>query len=225
METTKSTKTVSAKLSSSEKNQLEQLAAEKGITVTQAIKNLIAEAKNETATPSTKELEEVPGSSNPQSIKLSDESLELIANVVSKVVVASTTKVENEAKVIVSPDREHLRKLAGLEPESDFVLSETEEKYLSTLKEAIKAQVRENFLLEENSVPVPMGNALQEKMYKEMIAKRNEVISDKVPKLQTVFEEAITKAFFEDCTSLWNKNLFKATYGITHSEFEAVFQK
>ena len=69
-----------------------------------------------------------------------------------------------------------------------------------------------------------MGNALQEKMYKEMVKKRNEVISEKVPKLQSVFEKAIAKAFFEDCRTLYNKALFKATYGFEYSELEAVFE-
>lgn len=216
---------ISAKLNSSEKNQLEQLAAEQGITVTQAIKNLIAEAKKESSPYPGLKKDELPGMHSPNVTTLSDESVELIANVVSKVVVASTAKVENEAIVIVSPDREHLRKLAGLKPESDFVLNTDEETYLGNLKEAIQADVRSSLLVEENSVPVPtMGNALQEKMYREMVGKRNEVISEKMPNLQTVFQKAILRAFFDDCYSLYNKGLFKATYGFEYSELKAVFE-
>lgn len=220
----KDIKPISAKLSSSEKNQLEQLAAEQGITVTQAIKNLITEAKKESSPYPGLKKDELPGTQSNNVINLSDESLELIANVVSKVVVASTAKAENGATVIVSPDREHLRKLAGLQPESDFVLNTEEETYLGNLKEAIQAEIRSNLLEEENSVPVPMGNALQEKMYREMVRKRNEVISEKTPKLQTVFQKAIEKAFFDDCYSLYNKGLFKATYGFEYSELKAVFE-
>lgn len=224
METKQGTKTISAKLSSSEKTQLEQLAAEKGITVTQAIKDFIADAKKETAIPGTIKKEELPGYPTAQILNLSDESVELVANVVSKVVAASIPQVGKDATVIVSPDREHLRKLAGLDPESDFVLSAAEETYLANLKEGIEADVRSNLLVEENSVPVPMGNALQEKMYKQMVKKRNEVVSEKVPKLQTVFEKAITKAFFDDCYRLYDRGLFKATYGFEYSELKAVFE-
>lgn len=230
MDTTKNAndnKTVSTKLDAATQSQLEAKAALLGVSVAEYLRNIAKDALAENVPVAPV----VSNSNSPVSVApapaLSENDLTAIVTAVSSVLAASLPVVAPTEKstTVVNPEREYLRKISGLEPESDFTLNTKEEEYLSTLKQAIQADVTENLLLEQHSVPVPMGNALQEKMYKEMVVKRNEVISEKVPKMQSVFEQAIINAFFEDCKRLYNKGLFKATYGFDYSEFEAVFDK
>jgi hypothetical protein len=146
---------------------------------------------------------------------------------VAKVVKESLPQsIEVSTPTEASPEREYLRKIAGLEPESDNTLSLEEEAYLTNLKEAITADVRETLLRKENSVFLDLvdNTPLQKEMFLKMVERREEVANDKLPTFTQVFQSAIAEAFFANARSLYNNTLFKATYGFDYSEFKAVFE-
>lgn len=213
---------VSVKLDTTEQNEIQKAAQEKGVTTSDYLRGIISDAKQTNALASTDK--KIDTAANPASEKvvsesiLSDESVLLLADVVSKVISASISK-----PLVLSPDREHLRKLAGKEPEQEQTLSVAEEAYLQTLNEAIRADVTETLLLEHNCVPYPHGSPIKQRLFKQMLEKRNEVVSEKIPSLISVLQDAVIKAFHEDCNRMWNRNLFKSTYGIDYNEYKAVY--
>lgn len=204
---------LSVKVDSSIQEQIEKAAQAKGMTKSDYLREIISNAKKENEIPGDAIQKNDTAAIN----SISDESILVIAEVVSKIIADSIP-----APVILSPDREYLRKIAGKELEENTTLTEQEEKYLQSLTESIKADVTETLLLEENSVPIPHGSAIQKRLFEDMFKKRNAVISEKLPSLTRVMQQGIIDAFYADCKSLYNNSLFKATYGIEYSEFLAV---
>lgn len=213
---------VSVKLDSTVQEQLKKEAQDQGITLSELMRNKLQESKAE-VTEQTAVTEPTASTAEKNVVvNLSDESLMAVANYLTKVIPFK----QPLQTMVVAPEREHLRKLAGMEPESDVTLSIAEEKYLTDWKEAITADVTGKLLTKHMSVPFLSldSNPLQAKAIKEMVEKREEFATEKVPTLTAVFQKAIAKAFFEDARSLYGKSLFKATYGMDYSEFEAIFE-
>ena len=214
---------VSVKLDSEQQTKLEQEAAERGCTMSELLRYKLEEKKAETS----KAIPPAPaGSPVPQIANLSDEALLNIASMVSIAVKGSLPQsIEVSTPVEQNPEREYLRKISGLEPEEETTLTDEEETYLQNLKESIEADLRTSLLKVENSIPYPIGGDLiQTKMFKDLLAKREETSSEKTPSLTTIFQSAIGEAFFADARRLYNSGLFRATYGFEYSEFKAVFE-
>ena len=159
---------------------------------------------------------------------LSENDLTAIVTAVSNVLEAALPAVAStdKATVVISADREHLRKLAGKSLETDYILSADEENYVSNLKGAIEADVLETMLVKHGCVPMPNDgmSPLQKDMVQKMFEAREKFVSDKLPTLTTVLQKTIWAAFIEDASRLYNNSLFKATYGIEYKEFKAVFE-
>lgn len=221
---TKNKKTVSVKLDSSTQTEIEQKAKEAGQTVSQYLRKIISDAKTQNKATAPVQ---APGSQPLSIVSLDDETLLLVADVVTKAVKGSLPRSINiDFPPPIAPERNYLRKISGMLPEDEYTLSEEEETYLSNLKEAITADVRTTLLLQENSVafPTEKNSVIQKNMMKAMIEKREITASEKTPTLTKVFQSAIAAAFFEDAERLYNNSLFKATYGFEYKEFKAVFE-
>jgi hypothetical protein len=226
--TTNENKTVSTKLDAVTQSQLEAKAALLGVSVAEYLRNIAKDALAENVPVAPV----VSNSNSPEPVApapaLSENDLTAIVTAVSNVLEATLPAVAPSDKqaVVISADREHLRKLAGKSLETDYILSTEEEKYVSDLKEAIEADVLETMLLKQNSVPMPadLMSPLQKDMVQKMFEAREKFVSEKLPTLTTVLQKTIWAAFIEDASRLYNNSLFKATYGFEYREFKAVFE-
>ncbi len=201
---------VSVKLNENEKEELEKEAKQEGITISDLLRKKLAQHREmQTKLQNT-------NNTYPTGQHISAESLNSIDKIVAEKV--------NSLKAI-PPERDYLKKIASKEPENINTLTLDEEKYLNKLMEVVKAECVEDLLLEHNSVPIflMLKNEMQIRIFGEMVKKRNEVVSEKLPSFNQLFSKSISSTFFEDCNSLYYKNLFKSTYGITYDEFRAVF--
>jgi len=221
--TTKS-KVVSVKLDSTQQTKLEQEAAEQGKTISEILRQKLDETKAETVATLPQVL---AGTPLPTAATLDDATMLNIAGIVTKAVRESLPQsIEVSTPLEIAPEREYLRKIAGQVLESENTLTIEEETYLSNLKEAIEADVRETFLTNEKSILFPLNteNKLQVEMFEKMLERREATATEKLPTFTKVFQDAIAKAFFDNANSLYNSMLFKATYGFEYSEFKAVFE-
>ena len=222
-ETTQKSKVVSVKLDSTQQTKLEQLAAEQGVTVSEILRQKLNDTKAETVAT----LPPIAaGATAPTVATLDDATIINIAAIVAETVKSSQLSIiEVNTPTDTKIEREYLRKIAGLSFDETTTLSIEEETFLTNLKEAISAELREKWLLKENSVLMPQGETpLQQKMMLEMIAIRETLISEKLKSFSDVFNEALSNSFFKDAESLYNNMLFKATYGFEYKEFKAVFE-
>jgi hypothetical protein len=220
MKDTKKTKAVvSVKLDDTQKSALALQAEKEGLSLSDFLRKKLSEEKSaeipsqviEQNTPAA------PANVAVMATELSTESLIAIDELLTEKLVVINT---------VAPEREYLKKLAGQSAENPYTLSFEEENFLKILSEGIKAETVEGLLLEHNSVPIaPMfANELQKRKFFEMLEKRNEVLTEKMPSFNKVFMDAIAKAFLDDCRALYNRNLFNATYGFSYDQFKAVFE-
>ena len=222
-ETTQKSKVVSVKLDSTQQTKLEQMAAEQGVTVSEILRQKLNDTKAETVAT----LPPIAaGATAPTVATLDDATIINIAAIVAETVKSSQLSIiEVNTPTDTKIEREYLRKIAGLSFDETTTLSIEEETFLTNLKEAISAELREKWLLKENSVLMPQGETpLQQKMMLEMIAIRETLISEKLKSFSDVFNEALSNSFFKDAESLYNNMLFKATYGFEYKEFKAVFE-
>lgn len=209
---------VSVKLNDADKSALAQQAEKEGITISQLLRKKLKEESKEPPGSSVEKVE-----SDTKSINLSTEALLNIDALIDEKLGSVN---ENFAALnSISPVKDYLKKLAGETPENPATFTDQEDKAFKEIVEAMKAENIENLLLEHNSVPISplFENEIQRRTFKEMLEKRNEIVSEKMPSFNQVFMKAIGKAFDEDCRSAYNKNLFKAMYGFTYDEFKAVF--
>lgn len=214
--TSKMKKVVSVKLDSSTQTKLQEDATASGLSVADYQRKLINDAGEKNKVPETATV-----------VTLHPVVIANIVSVLSKVVADSTPQqIEVFIPVQATPEREYLRKISGLEAESIETLSVQEEEYLSELKEGITADVREGFLLAENSILFPFDDfsPLQKKTFLKMKEIREQLQDAKTPSFTKIFQDSILKAFAVDSNTLYGHHKFKATYGFEFEEFESIFE-
>jgi len=214
----KTNNVVSVKLDDIQKSELLLQAESEGLTLSQFLRKKLNEDKSQ-GKPVVAKTEETaaPAKMEVTAGEISIQSLISIDEIVK----------ENLSTIgRVAPEREYLKKIAGQSTENPDTLSFEEEEFLKKLSEGIKAETTEGLLQEHNSVPISplFHNDMQRRFFKEMLEKRNEVISEKLQSFNQIFMQAIGTAFLDDCKILYNRNLFKATYGFNYDEFKAVFE-
>jgi arsenate reductase-like glutaredoxin family protein len=208
---------VSVKLDDTQKTELLLQAESEGLTLSEFLRKKLHEEKEEAK-------KEAP--SNDTAVPLKTVVQDLPISLSSLLAIDEIIKENLNAVPHVAPERDFLRKIAGQTTENPDTLSFEEETFLKTLSESIKTEALEDLLQEHNSVPIaPLFiNELQRRTFKEMLQKRNEIVNEKTPSFNQVFINAIANAFADDCRTLYNRNLFKATYGFNYDEFKAVFE-
>ena len=213
--TLKNKKVVSVKLDSATQTKLQLNAASAGLSISDYQRKLINDAGEQNKVPETATI-----------VTLHPAVIENLVSVLSKVVEESTAQqIEVLLPSQEAPEREYLRKISGLQPASMETLTIEEENYLTKLKEGITADVRENFLMAENSILFPFEDftPLQKKTFLDMVKAREELQDAKNESLTKVFQKVILNAFVSDANALYNSHRFKATYGFEHKEFESIF--
>lgn len=206
---------VNVRLDSTSKTLLEEKAAAAGQTVADYLRKLINDAQAQNKPPEGATV-----------VTLHPTVIEALAGVLSTVVSESLPQYfELSTPVQASPEREYLRKLEGLEPESENTLTVEQEESLQALRNEVVETTTNRLLLQHYSVAIGFDtlNVVQQNMLKNMLEKRELSATENLPTLTAVFKNAIWKALETDSIALWNKHLFKATYGFEHKEFEAVF--
>ena len=129
---TPKTKVVSVKLDSTQQTKLEQRAAENGTTVSEELRKMVDETTAETVAT----LPQVAaGTPPPTIVNLSNESLQVLgANFAKILKEVQPQTIEVITPIEPSPEREYLRKIAGLPFDETTTLSTEEESFLTDLK-------------------------------------------------------------------------------------------
>lgn len=221
-EAPKSKGVVSVKLNDAEKSALAQQAESEGITISQLLRKKLKEESKQGQGPATTETS--------GAAVLSTESLLNIDSLIDEKLAAIDEKlgaIDEKVRMTneTNPVKDYLKKLAGETPENPATFTDDEDEAFKEVIEAMRAETIGNLLLEQNSVPItPLFiNEIQRRTFKEMMEKRNEVISEKLLSFTQLFQKAIAQAFADDCRRLYDRNLFKATYGFNYEECRAVF--
>jgi hypothetical protein len=206
---------VNVRLDSTSKTLLEEKAAAAGLTVADYLRKLINDAQAQNKAPEGATV-----------VTLHPTIIEALASVLSTVVSESLPQYfELSTPVQASPIREYLRKISGLEPESENTLTVDEEEFINDLRDNAESLVKENLLKEENAVYLNFKGCtnLQETTFKNIIKASENIASDKMPSLTSTFHSAITTSFYEYARLVERKDLFKQTFGMEYREFKAIF--